>query len=367
MATTQTRARKRLGLTKFQRKELRKWRDELGLDLWNANDNMVDLKLKYREREGLWTVDEITMASRIVENLLKRVISVRKSLVKFVKRKELAPQYRRRLEGDPNARKKYGYGAIGGLTSAIGFFQKLMQREIRPLLPVWDEVEGEHFFITTFNQGVKAARAAWTQLFLTLNVTDTRRAKLDSTETFLWHSSIERTGSPPQQMLKEFEAIVENSGLMLHVFDENNELIYEMPPKWQLIDEDDVELRRDPESLRERAALHESKKARQDWGYRYDMATPSDKYQFNEVLTPAQQRKVTKFLKDHPGETFTIHEVAALNDVDIAPLKKKPAWFPLVYAETFARNPPVGESDTLEDVFKDYGLHQALWTMDVED
>jgi hypothetical protein len=172
-------------------------------------------------------------------------------------------------------------------------------------------------------------------------------------------------------MIKEFTAMSEMQGVLVHVYDEDNELVFEVFPKWMLIGKDDATIRQDPESLKERAALHTSKKARQQWGYRWDQSVPSDVREFKQALTPAQQRDVTKFLKDHPDEEFSIHEVAALTDVEIEPLEKKPAWFPLVYSEKMSRskkmrrNPAVGDSDTLEDIFKDYGLHRAIWKMNL--
>ena len=89
MATTQTRApRKRLGLTKVQRRQIRRWRNELGIEMWTVNDDLYDMKLKFRERALVPAVAETIRAGKYVEMLLKKVLAVRKGLVNFLKKKE---------------------------------------------------------------------------------------------------------------------------------------------------------------------------------------------------------------------------------------------------------------------------------------
>lgn len=343
MATTQTtRApRKRLGLTKVQRRKIRKWRTQLGVEMWSANDNMYDLRLKYREQERAWTVNEIKYASRIVNDLVKKIIFVRKELVKFLKKTELAVQYRRRLKG-----------AVDGMKIALGYLQDLLPMKVRERLAVWEREDEEQIFITTFNTGMKALRASWTQMFYTTQAKDIRRFKLSADESEAWHEVLARTGHVDASKAREFVDMAESQGVVMHVYDIDNELVLETMPTWEF------------SGYAEKSALRQSKKARQQWNNVYRNKVPATVTEFKQALSPAQQREVTKFLKEHPNETFTLATVAGLTDIDIVELEHESAKLLSPYSE-FVENP--ADDTTLEDVFKDSGLHRAIWSMDLED
>lgn len=343
MATTATKkpARKRLGLTRVQARQIRKWRRELGNEMWSVNDAMYDLKLKYREQDRPWTVAEITRASRLAEILLRKVLSVRKSVASFLAKKELAVQYRTRLKE-----------SVDFMKTTAGLLQKLIPRNVRERIPVWEREDEEKIFITTFNSAMKNLRYSWDQLFFTTQE-DVRRFKFSEDEDFLWHSSIQRTSSPPRQMIKEFDAMAENQGVTVHVYDQENELVYVAKPTWEF------------GGIAEKAALKQSKKARQQWNHIYRNKVPATVTEFKQALTPAQKREVTKFLKDHPNETFTLSKVAGELDITITALDKEAAPSVSAYSE-FVENPGVDDV-SIADVFRDSGLHHAIWEMDLED
>lgn len=217
-----------------------------------------------------------------------------------------------------------------------------------------------------YTNGMKALRAAVTQMFYTLQARDVRRVRLTEDDSRFWSTSMEEMGEPPHDMVKQFQEWADDEGRVLHIYDDEGYLVYLAMPTWYVGE--------DPESLAQRSALKKSKKARNTWGYDWDMATPEDARMFKGELSEADRKKVTEFLRQHPHRTFSIHEIAALTDIDIEPLSDKPAWFPVVYSGRLASEEPfhfepnaaeMRESDTALDVYKDHGMIEALWKMDL--
>jgi hypothetical protein len=218
-----------------------------------------------------------------------------------------------------------------------------------------------------YTNGMKALRAAVTQMFYTLQARDVRRVQLTEEDSRFWHSTLDEMNEPPPGMIEQFKEWADDEGRVLHIYDSEKYLVYVVMPEWYVGE--------DKESLAERSALKQSKRARNAWDYDWAAATPEDARQFKAALSAADQKKVTEFLRKHPDRTFAIHEIAALTDVDIEPLKDKPAWFPVIYGERISGEEPfhfepnaaqLRESDTALDVYKDHGLMTALWKMDLD-
>lgn len=282
---------------------------------------------------------------------------------------ELAPTARMKLledRIDELDRKEYVFHKMGDVGMAKE--AQKAKAEIRKQLR---RGSGESIFESggCYTNGMKALRAAVTQMFYTLQARDVRRVQLNEEDSRFWHGELEESNEPPDSMVAQFKEWADDEGVVLHVYDNEGYLLYVAMPEWYAGE--------DKESLAERSALKRSKRARRKWGYDWDQATPADPREFKEGLSPADRKKVTEFLKQHPGRTFTIHEIAALADVDIEPLKQRPAWFPVVYSEAlrgeefhfeekFEPNAAqIREADTALDAYKDYGMMSALWKMDL--
>lgn len=207
--------------------------------------------------------------------------------------------------------------------------------------------------------GMKALRAAVMQLFYTLQAKDVRQVRLNEEDSENWHQWQRDIGEPPQSLVEQMKEIANEEGRVIHVYDKDNKLVYQAMPLWYTGD--------DPDSLLERAALKQSKKARQQWGYDYRAATPATSAEFYRSLTPAQRQKVTRVLEHErdpqTGKStgLTLEEIAFRADVPFRSVEA--AKFQQRAAAQFARN-PAGDYWTTE-IAHDHGLVDALWKTDL--
>lgn len=314
----------RLTLTRVQRESIRRWRKKLGEHMWALNEAMFDLRVKHRERVKLWSIEQFQWASRELEKLTITVLTVRRSLMRFLKEKRLAAQYRQRLDG-----------AVTGMEIAVGYFRHILPVELRVELP--DEPAAQVIFMDRYTKGMKALRAAWTQFFYTTQSRDVRTLRLDAAESAHWHETLDRSGEPPPEMLREFEEMAYEQGVVVHVYDSDNDWIFEAMPLWYAAE--------DPESLKLRMTLKESRqrKARMTWGR---SKPPGDVRSFADSLTVEQKRKVTQILRERGA-------------VPVPELAKEVGWTP---AQAFQENP-----DELHDAREDLALHRAVWSMDLDE
>lgn len=207
--------------------------------------------------------------------------------------------------------------------------------------------------------GMKALRASVTQMFYTLQAHDVRRIKLNNDDSDYWHSWSQESGEPPEGLVSQMQGVADDEGRVLHVFDKDDNLVYVAMPVWYSGE--------DPDSLAERAALKQSKRARSSWNYDWKAATPADSKEFHATLNATQRRRVSEFLKRHEHRSFTIEEIAELAGVPVhVPADTK--RFQAASAAHFAKNPDdvVGITDAVDETARNHGLMTALWRMDLD-
>ena len=200
-----------------------------------------------------------------------------------------------------------------------------------------------------YTAGVKMLRAAVMQMFYTLQAKDIGTIRLNKKDSENWHKWEEEIGEPPPSMTEQFIESAKDENRVLLVYDNKGEWIYEaFPPNYA---------GEDPESLKERAALKQSKRARKQWHYDYQNAVIRDPRKLSRSLDHRQRRKVTEFLQRYPHRTFTIEEIAWAADVPVHD-PEEAARFQASAAAQFAPNP-----NRINEIAQNRGLVSALWTM----
>jgi len=206
--------------------------------------------------------------------------------------------------------------------------------------------------------GLKALRASVMQMFYTLQAKDVRRITLNADDSDYWHSWQAETGDPPDGLVDQMQGIADDEGRVAHVYDKDGNLVYVAMPVWYSGE--------DPDSLVQRAALKQSKRARSRWGYDWKEATPQDVKEFRQSLDPAQQRRVTHFLQRYSHKGFTIEEIAELAGVPVH-VPAEAERFQAASSAQFAKNPSdvSGIEDAVDETARNHGLVTALWKMDL--
>lgn len=322
------------------RKLIRMLRGKLGRAIWTLNESdLVDsLRDKYRGEQP-WTKSDISKLSREVGRVQRIASDVGVKLQKVLKDRRLSiqRQSRQRIESAITAI-QVGTAALGKVSPGkIGqvievTFGQDVDEDPGYLVPALffgfckDETTGALMEEGCYTYGMKTLRLAVVSLYYTLQAKDGRNFVLNEVDSQAWRDAIEESGKPPGALYSQFQSIANDEATTVYVYDFDKELVGVIPPVAWLAGEDQM-------SMMTRSALAQSKKARAAWDYRWANATPSDIRQFRESLTPSQKKKVTQFLKDHPGRAFSIHEIAALTGIDIEPLEEMPAWAPFVIGE----------------------------------
>lgn len=428
-AATKTRRGPRSGLTRAQRRAIRDWRSDLGHAIWDLNESSLvqELRRMYETKQP-WPGDMMIAFSEGIEKVVLIALEIRHELSHFLKKggvrrggRGLPKPQRERLEGALEGI-WLGVGYLRNLTpeklsrfidehlgedfelAEMLFFgfcpisvettrdmprgarievledqvEQLRARErvakALDLKGMADEAQktrrklqnqlkrGQsaevHESGGCYLNGMKALRGAVMQLFYTLQAKDIRRIKLTDEDSDNWHDWLRDMGEPPPTLVDQMQEIADDEGRVLHVFDKNNELLREVVPLWYAAE--------DPESLAQRSALKQSKRARQRWGYDYRAAVPADVTEFYRSLKGDERRRVTEFLKRHPDRQFKIVEIAELAGVPVH-VPAESERFRAAAAAQFRRNPDdvTGIQDATDATARNIGLITALWNMDL--
>ena len=424
MATAQTTRGPRTTLTKAQRAKIRGWRSDLGHAIWNLNESSLvhELRRQY-ELKQQWDPDDMLAFSGEIEKVMLIALEIRHELAHFLSRKRFAKQYKDRLEGALEGI-WLGVGYLRHLTPGVldkfiaehlGEDFELAEMLFFGFCPIAVETTREmprgsrvavleehveqlharervaksldlqamaaesadarrklqrelatgrtrdiHERGGCYVNGMKALRASVMQMFYTLQARDVRRVHLSAEDSENWHQWLRDIGEPPQSLVDQMDQIAEDEGRVVHVFDTEQSLLYVAMPVWYTGE--------DPDSLKERASLKQSKKARQRWGHDYRAATPSNAAEFRKSLTKEEQRRVTRFLERQRdpqtggslGRSYTMEEIAAI--VDVPYRSPQEAEFQRRSAAQFSRNPG---TDWTTELAHNHGLHKAIWMMDL--
>lgn len=421
MAQTETATALRTALTSAQRRKIRGWRSDLGHVIWDLNESPLVHELRRLFEMGKkWPDDDMVAFSEGIEKVVLFALEIRKEMAKFLSQKRLSKQYKDRLEGAlegiwlgvgylrnlmPDKLSDFiaehlgdefdlaqelfmGFCPISSETTRDlpqGARQAVLEEQVEQLYArervakmldlkgmeqetqeTRRKLQGQlkkgqtrdiHERGGCYLNGMKALRAAVMQMFYTLQSKDVRKIKLSSEDSENWHQWTRDIGEPPPTLVEQMNGIANDEGRTLHVFDKDNNLVYVAVPLWYSGE--------DPDSLAQRAALKQSKKARSQWHYDFRSATPSDMHEFSQSLDATQRRRVSEFLQRHPERSFSIYEVAELAGV---PVHVPGAEIETAAAVQFEKNPGdlEGITDAMDEAARNQGLIQALWKMDLD-
>lgn len=228
------------------------------------------------------------------------------------------------------------------------------------------QAKGDYVEAGCYNLGMAALRLAWKALYVTLEKRDVRQVLLEDED--YWYRTIEDNRKagleprPPDEIMRQYDALAAAEKAVLQVYDSEGNLAYEAYPANLSAAGEYLKLKMLPKS-----------KARAKWNWRD--VTPSTGREFAQSLTPAQSKKVEKFLKAHPDREISIWELAWVADVDV--MVAGPAgvtWVPERIDVTALKRealseigykPNEGSIIDYSRVFKDYGAAKAMWSMDI--
>jgi len=359
MATTKKKkALRRLKLSTYQAQIIRDLRHSLGTAINEAYESMFDLALKHREQRKAWTLKEIYYAMYQADHLIEVVRFIRRILKSMLDGKpdvylinqlvdeflggldpdEVTPQRvagaRRRaiglLVGFPKQYKDRLQGAVKGMSIAIVHLGRITTGD----LSVEDLVESKYTFMNNYFAALKALRAGWIQMFYTTQADDVRQIKLDETDSWLWHTSMENNQEPPRETMKEFTAISKRDAVVIHLYDDRNEMVWEFRPREKLT-----------EQVYAERVTHVKGRPKFEWGFLKEDVTPGKS--FAAQLTTAQKRQVTKMLEER-------------GQMSVAELSRELGvpYHGMAWQTGFQANPN-GEVAELAE------MHQAIWLMDL--
>jgi hypothetical protein len=416
------------GLSRDQRRKLREWRGELGRAIWDLNEGPLMSRLRLKHEVGdRWTAKEIEEISVAVFVLRYSALEIRNELKQFVARATGERRLRKKLSKEHRERLGYavemiliGATYLEPLTSESLDLEELIEVAAYPpterrllaemgesalffdFCPVLKKYEGkgpsewkkearDPFSSGCYTRAIKALRVAFMQLFFTLQAKDVRKIRLTPADSFRWHEWQKQPRSLSEILEPELVAmaheIAADEGRSVHLYDEAGEVVYEAVPQWLL-----------GGSLKERAALKQSKKVRQQWWTQYTDRTPADVAEFRRSLSAADQRKVSKFLQDREKtqknlveylhrakrrgasegaiarakraqRQYTMMEIAALLGLPFRTAEEaaREKEFQRKAAVQFRANPEVIEDiESTTDIAHDAGLIRALWMMDLD-
>lgn len=381
--------RPRLTLTRQQAAYVREWRNHLTSQMQKSYDGMWKLRLKHRERGQLWTVEELKWASlqitklvRTIEKVLKGWVSKRtspktgktlaryhKGIVEFCEVEDVPAPLRDRICGspkfgteEPGTPIKHPGGAFEALVRAVGYFSPILPGNLRERYTLLLEAEQEEvietYFMVQYLDGMKALRNGVAQLWLVTTVRE-RNIALDEAESYLWHSTMEEDGEPPEQLVNQWQKWVAKNDEVANVYDDKGEFLFRLVPE-----EGSAEGAGGP--LKAKQASARAKKIRMEWEHK--PTAISNMKELNAALDPEARKKLAEIIRSRSARglpALPIEKLAEKVGVGVTPTEApaRKRWGKV--RELEALEP---EEKMLENPGSDvasYLTQQQLWSMDL--
>jgi len=259
-----------------------------------------------------------------------------RGLKRFAETANLEETYMERLEG-----------ALTGIDLAIDSLRIAFTEKIKKLIEE-DTRKAQLLIADTYLKAMKVLRAAWIQLFFATHFRSVARWDLNEEDSATWHKYMDRWHEPPPFLIMEPEKLANDRNIVVHVYDSDNDLVFEVIPVEYLASVPMAEW------LRSRMA--KTRRVGYRWHYKKHM--PETVKQFERELTDAEKRRITDFLNrrrvlDLPA--LPISEVAALTGAGTLEKQQEP--------HQWQENPPPEIDEVL---LRSYMLHRRLWTMDLD-